>query len=97
MKKKFIYPVFFQDSYGKEHVIEEVQNMEEALSAIREFCKERNYNIQYIRFWLEPYESDECPDAYMMVFDVGSWSEFFNIYFDNEKQANQFRDTFEIK
>lgn len=97
MKKKFIYPVFFQDNYNREHVIEEVQNIEEAFAAIRDFCKERNYNIQYTRFWLEPYESDECPDAYKMVFDVGSWSEFFNIYFDNEKQANQFRDTFEIK
>lgn len=97
MKKNLIYPVFFQDSYNREHVIEEVQNMEEAFTAIRKFCNERNYDIQYTRFWLEPYKNDECPDAYKLVFDVGSWSEFFNIYFDNEKQANQFRDTLEIK
>ena len=97
MKKKIIYPVFFQDNYNKEHVVAEVQNMEEAFSAIREFCNKRGYDIHYTRFWLEPYENNECPNAYKMVFDVGSWSEFFNIYFDNEKQANQFRDTLEIK
>lgn len=97
MKKNLIYPVFFQDSYGKEHAVAEVQNMKEAFAAIREFCHERNYDIQYTRFWLEPYESNECPDAYRLVFDVGSWSEFFNIYFDNEYQANQFRDTFEFE
>ena len=97
MKKKIIYPVFFQDNYGKEHVIAETQNMEEVFAAIRDFCSDREYKVCYTRFWLEPYSTDECPNAYKMVFDVGSWSEFFNIYFDNEKQANDFRDTFEIK
>ena len=97
MKKNFIYPVFFQNNKGNEHVIAEVQNMEEAFAAIREFCKSRSFDFHYIRFWLEPYKNNECPNAYKMVFDVGSWSEFFNIYFDSENQANQFRDTFENK
>lgn len=97
MKRKIIHPIFFQDSYGKEHVIAETQTMEEAFAAIRKFCSERNYSIHYTRFWLEPYESDECPSVYRLVFDVGSWSEFFNIYFDNEEQAKQFLNTFETK
>ena len=98
MEKKFVHPVFFQDNYGKEHVIAEVQTMGEAFTAIREFCNKRNFDTPYTRFWLEPYrDEDDMLDCYKMVFDVGSWSEFFNIYFDSEYQANQFRDTLEFK
>ena len=93
MEKKIIHPVFFQDNYGKEHVIAEVQDMEEAFAAIREFLVGHEYESYYTRFWLEPHKSDECPNAYKLVFDVGSWSEFFNIYFDNEYQAKTFIDT----
>jgi len=95
MKKKFIYPLFFQNRQGKEHVIAEIENMKEAFDAISKFCDERNFKIHYSRFWLEPYINDECPDAYKITFDVGSWSEFFNIYFYNENQANEFRNTLE--
>lgn len=96
MKKNFIYPIFFQDSYGKEHVIEEVQTMDEALDAIREFLDEHEYKSYYTRFWLEEteYENEPCV---VLTFDVGSWSEFFHIYFDNEYQANQFRDTLKFE
>ena len=93
MKKNFVYPVFFQDSYDKEHVIEEVQNMEEAFAAIREFLVEHEYKSYYTRFWLEEteYENEPCV---VLTFDVGSWSEFFHIYFDNMVQADKFRDSF---
>ena len=89
MEKKLVYPVFFENSYGKEHVIAEVQTMKEAFAAIREFCKDRNYNIYYTRCWVDEkeYEGSPCFD---LTFDVGSWSEFFHVYFDNMNQANSF-------
>ena len=93
MKKKFIYPVFFENSAGKERVIAEVQTMDEALDAIRKFLDEHEYKSYYTRFWLEEteYENEPCV---VLTFDVGSWSEFFHIYFDNMVQADQFRDSF---
>jgi hypothetical protein len=93
MEKKFVHPVFFENSYGKERVIAEVQTMDEALDAIREFLDEHEYKSYYTRFWLEEteYENEPCV---VLTFDVGSWSEFFHIYFDNMLQADKFRDSF---
>lgn len=91
MKKNFIYPVFFQDNKRKEHVIAEVQTMEEAFSAIRDFLTARDYESYYTRLWVEPYTGEDSDkDSCRLVFDVGSWSEFFNIYFDSKEQANAF-------
>ena len=93
MEKKFVHPVFFENSYGKECVIAEVQTMDEALDAIHEFLVERGYKSYYTRFWLEEteYENEPCV---VLTFDVGSWSEFFHIYFNNMMQADKFRDSF---
>jgi hypothetical protein len=93
MEKKFVHPVFFENSNGKECVIAEVQTMDEALDTIRDFLVEHEYKFYYIRFWLEEteYENEPCV---VLTFDVGSWSEFFHIYFDNMYQADQFRDSF---
>ena len=95
MEKKFIHPVFFENSCGKERVIAEVQTMDEALDAIREFLVEREYKSYFTRFWLEEteYENEPCV---VLTFDVGSWSEFFHIYFDNMLQAEKFRDSFSL-
>ena len=92
MKKKFVHPVFFENSYGQERVIAEVQTMDEALDAIREFLDEHEYKSYYTRFWLEEteYENEPCV---VLTFDVGSWSEFFHIYFDTFEQAEKFRMT----
>lgn len=92
MEKKIVHPVFFENSYGQERVIAEVQTMEEAFAVIREFCTDRDYNIHYTRYWVneKEYEGSPCFD---LTFDVGSWSEFFHIYFDNMNQVNKFYDT----
>ena len=89
-------PVFFENSQGKERAIEEATNMQEAFEAIRKFCNECDFHIHYTRFWIE-----ECPAeagsgaeiAWRLTFDVGSWSEFFHIYFDTFEQAEKFRMT----
>ena len=89
-------PVFFENSQGKERVAGEATDMQEAFEAIRKFCNERDFHIHYTRFWIE-----ECPAeagtgaeiAWRLTFDVGSWSEFFHIYFDTFEQAEKFRKT----
>ena len=89
-------PLFFENSQGRERVIEEVTNMQEAFEAIREFCNERNYNIHYTRFYIEEYPAEAGSGtliAWRLTFDVGSWSEFFHIYFDTFEQAEKFRMT----
>lgn len=93
MEKKIVHPVFFENSYGQERVIAEVQTMSEALDAIHDFLVEREYKSYYTRFWIEDKPNDNEP-CYALTFDVGSWSEFFHIYFDNMVQADKFRDSF---
>ena len=95
MENKFVHPVFFENSDGKERVIAEAQTMNEALDAIREFLKEHEYKSYFTRFWLEETEYENAP-CVVLTFDVGSWSEFFHIYFDNMLQAEKFRDSFSL-
>ena len=92
MKKKIVNPLFFEDKYMKEHVIAEVQNMEETFKEIYSFCSERDYKIYAIRFWIEETSVENEP-CWKITFDVGSWSEFFNLYFDTFEQAEAFRNT----
>lgn len=89
-------PVFFENSQGKERAIAEATNMQEAFAAIREFCNERNYDIHYVRYYITdcPAEAGSGADtAWRLTFDVGSWSEFFHVYFDTFEQAEKFRAT----
>ena len=89
-------PVFFENSQRKERVAGEATDMQESFEVIRKFCNERDFHIHYTRFWIE-----ECPaeagsgieTAWRLTFDVGSWSEFFHIYFDTFEQAERFRMT----
>lgn len=89
-------PLFFENSQGKERVIAEVCDMEDAFKEMHDFCTERNFRIYYTNYYIE-----ECPaeagsgyeTAWRITFDVGSWSEFFHIYFDTFDQAERFRNT----
>ena len=89
-------PVFFENSQGRERAIAEATDMQEAFAAIREFCNERNYDIHYVRYYIAdcPAEAGSGADiAWRLTFDVGSWSEFFHVYFDTFEQAEKFRAT----
>lgn len=65
----------FQASDGEERTIADVKDDDEAMYRIKEFCKERNFSIPYIRSW-----TDEDNTTWI---DVSSWSEFFKLYKDN--------------
>ena len=93
MEKKVVNPLFFENSQGKERVIAEVDNIAEAFEEIHKFCAEHNYTVYYTRHWVEDCPVEDGSNevvAYRITFDVGSWSEFFHIYFDTQKQAENF-------
>lgn len=90
------YKMYFSDSCDRRREIAEVQNMEEAFSIIKEFCDARDFKIYYTRFYIIPkgVETESgINDHWAINFDVGSWSEFFLVYFDTEQEAHQFLDT----
>lgn len=90
MEKKLVHPLFFEDRKGKLHCIAEVDNITEAHTEIHNFCKAKNYTSYYTRMWMEDAVDAETGPYYRLTFDVGSWSEFFVMFFDNEQQAKQF-------
>ena len=58
--------LYFENSYGEERVIAEVQNEQEAMKEIHKFLDDHNYKSYYTRTW--EYNG-------VKYFDVGSWSE----------------------
>jgi hypothetical protein len=60
--------LYFENSQGKERVIAEVKDENEAFKEINKFCEERNFKIYYVRIWMVDGRKK---------FDVGSHSEFF--------------------
>ena len=68
----------FENSHGKEKVITEVENEEEAINEIYKFVDEcnakrthgKNFEIYYIRSW--EYNGKK-------TYDVGSHTEFFHL------------------
>lgn len=61
--------LYFENSYGKERLIAEVANEEEAFKEIHKFLDEHNFKSYYTRTWMR--------NKYDKVYDVGSHSEFF--------------------
>lgn len=61
--------LYFENSYGKERLIAEVQNEEEAFKEIHKFLDDHNYKSYYTRTWMRNNNEK--------VYDVGSHSEFF--------------------
>ena len=62
--------LYFKNSSGKELLIANVEDEEEAMCKIKKFCEERDYNIPYWRCW-------GSIDGDGIYYDVGSWSENF--------------------
>lgn len=67
--------LYFKNSYGEERVIANPKNEKEAMEAIHTFCDERNFRIYYIRSWMSGNRKK---------YDVGSWSEFFYLDYEEE-------------
>lgn len=68
--------LYFENSYGRRHLIDEPETKEIAMMMIYQFCGERNFKIYYVRNWIQNGE---------LVYDVGSHSEFF--YLSNDDGA----------
>lgn len=64
--------LYFKNNQGKERLISEVEDIEEAHAKIKDFCCERDFKIRYTRCWGSLSENGICVD-------VGSWSENFII------------------
>ena len=60
--------LFFKNGKGEERVIAEPLNREEVNNEINKFLDEHNFKSYYTRVWEENGR---------LIFDVGSWSEFF--------------------
>lgn len=93
--KRPSYPVFFENSNNQEHFIAEVSTLDEAFSVFKDFCDQRNFKMYYINFYIEDCllnDPEATSPVWRMTFDVGSWSEFFHIYFNTRDEATAFRD-----
>lgn len=64
--------LYFQNSSGKEILISDVDNEEEAASRIKKFCNDRDFKIYYTRCWGSLEEDG-------ITYDVGSHFEFFKL------------------
>ena len=60
--------LYFENSFGEERVIAEVQNEQEAMKEINKFLDDHNYKSYYTRTWGRNG---------VKYFDVGSWSGMF--------------------
>ena len=70
------YQVIFENRFGAERIIGFAENFREANQIISKFCEDRNYQIPYVRDWVEDGR---------LVKDVGSHVEFFYIARDDGK------------
>lgn len=68
--------LYFENCQGKRRLIGEPETRSAADEIIRAFCEERNFHIYYIRNWVQNGE---------LVYDVGSWTEFFILSGSNIK------------
>ena len=60
--------LYFENSCGVRRLIGEPETRIAANKMIYDFCKARDFEIHYVRNWVENGE---------LAYDVGSWSEFF--------------------
>lgn len=79
--------LYFENCCGQERIIARVDNMNEAHTAMLKFMKEHNYTPYYYQYTIL---SDERVGRWYIKIDVGSWTEFFKVYFDTEKEAKIF-------
>lgn len=61
--------LYFQNANGKERLVAEVNDADEAYEKIKEFCDERGFKLHYTRQW-------KADDGRTQI-DCGSWCEFF--------------------
>jgi hypothetical protein len=73
--------LLFENRFGQERPIAEVNTKQEASKEIQKFLDGYNYKSYYTRYWVE----SGC-----ITYDVGSHSEFFKIRFNSDEEAKAF-------
>lgn len=68
--------VLFENSRGDTYEVAEVDTIEQGVETIKQFCKEKKFEIHYIRSW-----EYDC----VVTVDVGSHTELFYIVTDEEE------------
>lgn len=63
--------IYYFNTSGYSEFLKEIDDEDKDIEVIVDFCKEHNYHIPYIRTYY-----DNNGD---MIYDVGSWTEFFKI------------------
>lgn len=69
----------FMNSQNVERELAIVPNIDEAERVIRKFLEDHNFKFYYFKVSLFPNK---------MVYDVGSWSEFFILYNKDDVELN---------
>lgn len=65
--------VYFKNSRGKEILLGAVVDDKQAYQMIKNFCSERGFRINYMRYWVDPNNEKRT------IADVGSHTENFII------------------
>ena len=60
--------LYFENSWGERRLIGKPSTRRDAMKIINQFCEDRHFVIYYVRNWIQNGE---------LVYDVGSWSNFF--------------------
>ena len=63
------YNFYFQASNKERRPLAQCDSLSDCFCVMQQFMKERNYKSYYTRMWVN--------SSIEMVFDVGSWTEFF--------------------
>ena len=64
--------LYFQNSQGKLRLIAQPTSDKEVNAAIKQFLNDHNFKSYYTRSWIDP-------DTGRKIYDVGSWSERFEL------------------
>ena len=73
------YVVDFESGNGKFHEIGEASSLDEAVNIVENFLQAKGFEVPYIRMW-------QKPESNKYIVDVGSYTEFFHIYYAEVSQ-----------
>ena len=77
--------LYFENRFGVERPIAEIGTKEDVYKEIQSFLDQYKYKSYYTRSFLDE-RNDEC----IIVYDVGSHTEFFNLHFNSREEAEGF-------
>ena len=73
--------LYFESSKGRRKLLGRYKTEKGAVRRIYRFCEEHNFNVYYIRV-------TDYADERFKWYDVGSHSEFFYLYYEEDEREN---------